>query len=333
MANITFTQLDPAVLDGYPGKISFLVENRVLLEQRSILLQLFTRTVHRSFEIPNTVVGSDLIEVSANEAFDLLDYLETPIFAVPKTAPVEISFPEAEHQTLQGQDRIVTTRILNERNKYHMGQRVRTPWGEVYTVSRLKRCRRIIDHPHYAELTQAWKDEIGINRFTVYTLDKVSPEKALLVDEDYCLYGVLSASINRQELPITDVRGRMPAKAVLVKLSDNGAEAPYQFLDTFGLGLEMIENYTSAEVIKTTVGRYLMNYLILVKPFGKKIPYINDVFSPGKLDDLVAKGLLAKQFTRKEYDAYMDYGYFIGQFTELGVACLSMKALDRKSVV
>lgn len=39
--------------------------------------------------------------------------------------------------------------------------------------------------------------------------------------------------------------------------------------------------------IETTYGNLLWNYLILVGPFGEKIPYINDRVSPGKLEGLI----------------------------------------------
>lgn len=322
---IAYTPIDPTQLD-YSLKTSFLVENRDWLEDKEYLLNIFTCSEKRIGYLPANVNGKDIIRLDTNTAFDLVDLLEFPIVAIPKEINLQITFPTEEIDQLTKQDRIITTRIGLERTKYHIGDTVQTPWGQTYTVTDIIQCRNLSEHPYLSELTSRQKEQLQDHRFAILTLDLVRSGHKGLAGKNFTIYGVLNQSIPRSQLPLTDQQGQTPAQLVLIKLSEAGDIPIYDFIDTFTLVKGMIDNYQGPGT-ETTVGRYLVNQLVLVKPFGNRLPYINEVWKISQIDQQVANLILAGEIGRREYELYMDYGYFIGQSCELGVSGISKKAL------
>ena len=110
-----------------------------------------------------------------------------------------------------------------------------------------------------------------------------------------------------------------------LKYLDNGVTRVYGETDTFTLHPGDTPNVT--EEMTTTVGRFLLNYILLVRNFGKDIPYINSIVKLSTIDDQVSKGLINKTFTIDQYKSYVDSIFFIGHFTELCVPTYSRKSL------
>ena len=67
---------------------------------------------------------------------------------------INIDFPEEEIDTLKKQNKIITTRVSAEYNKYHVGDLIRTPWGDVFRVVDIKKFKDVKNHPYLDELTQ-----------------------------------------------------------------------------------------------------------------------------------------------------------------------------------
>ena len=85
----------------------------------------------------------------------------------------KMSFPADEIKSIQGQSTIVTTRVSQEYNKYHLGEMVLLPWMECYTVSGVLRIHDIHQHPFYTALTPAQIQLISkYKRIDVITLKK-----------------------------------------------------------------------------------------------------------------------------------------------------------------
>ena len=106
---------------------------------------------------------------------------------------------------------------------------------------------------------------------------------------------------------------------------DNGIQRAFGETDTFQLMPGEIVNCKEAST--TTVGRFLLNYLLLVHPFQDKIPYQNTVFDLGYIDTIVAKGMLDGSIPVSSYKQYVNDLYFIGHFTELCVPTYTRKSL------
>lgn len=88
-----------------------------------------------------------------------------------------------------------------------------------------------------------------------------------------------------------------------------------------------LENVSSK--IKTTVGRFLLNYLLLAYPFGDTFEYVNEDFSIGKIEDRIVRAGFDKTVTVEQIKTrYIPNIYFIGHFTELSVPSYSEKSIS-----
>ena len=110
-------------------------------------------------------------------------------------------------------------------------------------------------------------------------------------------------------------------------LSDNPKARLMSEIDTFTAGKSDVINM--GEVETTTVGRLIINQIMLVEPFGDKFPYINRVVNLDKGDIVkdVNKALMNDEITVEAYKKFLDNVYFITHFTELCCPCLNEKAI------
>ena len=153
-------------------------------------------------------------------------------------------------------------------------------------------------------VVQGSKSEIDVfkQHLAVYLpnvkLDK-SIEPFTLVDpsDDVAAYGVYAPDPNANLV-------------VLIRLTNSGLEIPFRVYDQFKLGPGMIDNYKDKKVVVTDVGKFVTNQIILVFPFGDKIPYMNSKMDTAVIDNKVAEMILNKEIGRKEFNKYMDYGYW-----------------------
>lgn len=137
------------------------------------------------------------------------------------------------------------------------------------------------------------------------------------LSEKFIPYGVLKVPGNNQAL-------------MLIKLSENSLVPPFTMAEQFMLDEGMIANYKGNPTV-TDVGKFFLNYLLLVQPFESlgtaPIPYVNKQFKPGDIDDAYAKLILDKKCTRKEYTQYMRNVYAFGEDGSLGLSAWSEKSL------
>lgn len=327
MAKITYEEIKETGKKDYSDKVHFLIENKEQLKYKNFLIQIFTCSSKIVYELPEHVLGKQQIRIAIEQLFDANVLLEHSVIAVPKKITKSINFSKEEYASLKEKDIITVTKTLDEKNKYKIGDLLNTPWGEKYSVDNIRNYRNIEDHPFFTDLTDIQKKEIGNKTFTVIWLKKVIPDNKYITTDDYYIYGVLYKSISKDKLPLSDVDGKTSGVIILTKLSESGLTPIYQPTDMFILSEGMIENYTEKTNILTTVGRFVLNYLILVKPFRNLISYINEPFNVSSIDHKVAELLLENVIGRPEYDKYMAYGFFIGQFSELCVPGMSRKSL------
>ena len=90
----------------------------------------------------------------------------------------------------------------------------------------------------------------------------------------------------------------------------------------------VLANYTGTEPLNTTIGRVLLNYVILVDPFGDYIPYINQLWNIEKIEQgLIFDGLRTEKITVDQVKHYSRNLHWIGHFTELAVPSFTEKSL------
>ena len=98
------------------------------------------------------------------------------------------------------------------------------------------------------------------------------------------------------------------------------------FYDRFKLKDGMIENHSGGD-IETTVGVFILNYNVLVKPFGSIIPYVNGVWNIGKIESRIAELVIEHKITPQQVLRYIDYVYALSGLNDICVPALSEGAI------
>lgn len=85
----------------------------------------------------------------------------------------EITFPSEEIDTLKKQNRIVTTRVSADYNKFFVDDLVQTPWRDIFKVTKREEISDVKDHPYFNELTEGQKKFLSkYDKIAVLTLMK-----------------------------------------------------------------------------------------------------------------------------------------------------------------
>lgn len=113
---------------------------------------------------------------------------------------------------------------------------------------------------------------------------------------------------------------------LLTKLSDDSFVPVYGMQDKFHIEDGMIANYKGPSML-TDVGKFFINYLLFVDPFGDKIPYQNKLISIGAADKLVQQLVLDDKTNRQEYNKYVNNAFWFGEDGSITVQTLSERAL------
>ena len=87
----------------------------------------------------------------------------------------------------------------------------------------------------------------------------------------------------------------------------------------------LILKNTTPELV--SLGRYLVNQVVLIAAFNDVIKFVNAPYNIGKIETEICKALVAKQITVKQCRQYLDAGYALFQFTELNVPSFSERSV------
>lgn len=106
------------------------------------------------------------------------------ISADTKTKIKKITFPAEEIDTLKKQNRIVTTRVSADYNKFFVDDLVQTPWGDIFKVTKREEISDVKDHPYFNELTEGQKKFLSkYDKIAVLTLMKTKVQDALSLEQ------------------------------------------------------------------------------------------------------------------------------------------------------
>jgi hypothetical protein len=125
--------------------------------------------------------------------------------------------------------------------------------------------------------------------------------------------------------PILYSEEEKKAEVRFIRLGRKADEVPLDIYAEFKLKSGMIENYVGEE--ETTIGRYLLNYVVLASIFGNKVPYINGIFDAKKVEAVIGQKALGGEITAEQIGTYLNQAFFLGSMTELYVPVFSKKAL------
>ena len=115
-------------------------------------------------------------------------------------------------------------------------------------------------------------------------------------------------------------------ESITLTYLDNGEQRIFGETDEFTLGPDILK--CCPKGVDTTVGRLLLNVLLVEQPFNGAIEYINTPgFDLKGLEKKISSLLMNKQITIPQYKMYVDDLFFIGHFTELCVPTYSRASL------
>ena len=113
---------------------------------------------------------------------------------------------------------------------------------------------------------------------------------------------------------------------LLIKLTDDSAVPVFGMQEKFHIEDGMIANYKGPSML-TDVGKFFVNYLLFVDPFGDRIPYMNKLISAATADAAVRELIVDKKATRDEYNKYINNAFWFGEDGSIAIQTLSARAL------
>lgn len=152
-------------------------------------------------------------------------------------------------------------------------------------------------------------------------------------DKLYLVTSIIKQDENNRQLFTNDVERFDP----IIKIG-NSQEIPFpekklSFYDRFTLTKGMIENHNGDPII-TTIGVFLLNYVVLVKPFGDVIKYVNGSWNLGKIEsDIAKKCAIDKVIEPKQIYRYVDYAYSLCSLTDFCVPSITERSITPNPIV
>lgn len=89
----------------------------------------------------------------------------------------------------------------------------------------------------------------------------------------------------------------------------------------------MIANYPQGPVLHTSVGRILLNYLILAVPFGDKLGFLNQTFTPSTIEKPISALSVSGDVNAQQVNLCTTMSLFVSGFLEYVTPTLTEKTL------
>jgi len=104
--------------------------------------------------------------------------------------------------------------------------------------------------------------------------------------------------------------------------------------DKLTITKDSIINYTGAQPLVTSVGRFLLNYTVLVVPFKHHVEYINESpWNIGKIEGLIANQVIAGNITAADIYQYIDNAYHLSSYNDFFVPAMSERSITSRPEV
>jgi hypothetical protein len=176
--------------------------------------------------------------------------------------------------------------------------------------------------------------EVAINKDETVDTSSWGPERWTRdgqTPRKYKLYDIInlgySRGVGRGVYYVSAIDGLYPKTLTFLEYRKDFSAPLLNDLDGFTLQPGMIENYpVGSPSVVTSVGRFIANYGLLVRPFGDKYPYVNKVFDLDEICGNVATMILDDVVTTEQYKIFVNQMYWMGHFGELCVPTFTEKS-------
>ena len=299
-------------------KLDFLLHNRERLKERIFLIDAMTKVASR----PSLWVMDGLpTEIQPEYTINLLQLKEGRKYIQPSKDEIR-GYPESvqtwmldypESELIDQYDNVID--LINHYQNYLALDQEQKELSD-------QRCKELHNRSN-TELFQHYMssayNRMRFNRYVIQVGDVIN-----LYDVQRQLYACVWCSYaNVDELTYT-------FRLISLLNTDAVGKRILGETDTFELKKNDIPNFLDDKPITTTVGRYLLNQLLLVEPFGTTFPYQNDVFTKiiPDIESKIATGMIDGTISVDSYKKYVNNLFYIGHFTELCVPTYSHKSLS-----
>jgi hypothetical protein len=178
-----------------------------------------------------------------------------------------------------------------------------------------------------------------LNRdYLIDTLTQSVKSKGAIVDEDTAtaqddcwIYQGKFLDIDNQLYVISSFDGLVRSTGQKFSVKALGVPADQQLSSRNSrimLPAGIVANYPEGEPIDTTMGRLLLNFVILAEPFGALVPYVNQLWNIGRIEEAyIFESLRTGAITVEQVKHYSRNLHHLGHFTELAVPSFSQRSL------
>ena len=118
---------------------------------------------------------------------------------------------------------------------------------------------------------------------------------------------------------------------VIRHMSENTDGPPVHIQGIMPLTSDLISNYSSSSTGTTTAGLLLLNYLVLDRPFDGVIPYHDEAWDPGDLEDMFAQELREERVTASQVKEAYNNAYFVGSLSNIFTSTATRKSFTTDS--
>ena len=299
-------------------KQDFLLHNRERLKERVFLIDAMTNVASRpTLYIMDRLPTQEQLEYTIN----LLQLKEGRKYIQPSKDEIR-SYPEAvqtwmidhpESELIDQYDNVIE--LINHYQNYLALSQEQKELSD-------RKCKELHNRSN-TELFQYYMssayNRMRFNRYVIRVGDVID----LYNVSNHTRACVWCSYANAEELTYT-------FKLIYLVGKDGTRDRILGETDTFELKKGDIPNFLEDQPITTTVGRYLLNQLLLVEPFGATFPYQNDVFTKAisDIESKIAAGMMDGTISVSNYKKYVNNLFYIGHFTELCVPTYSRKSLS-----
>lgn len=109
--------------------------------------------------------------------------------------------------------------------------------------------------------------------------------------------------------------------------SEHNPAAPFSIADVIQISSGDVVNFKGG-TLKTTIGHFITNKLVLSDSVGDKIPYVNGLFKIKDIEHELGRLLLAGEISVQQHLDYVENGTELGHMGELFVPTMSEKSVS-----